>query len=49
MDKITITKKIAKQGKNSIIIIPTYLKNMIKPGRLVRIEITNLKSNGDKY
>ena len=46
MDKIIITKKIAKQGKNSIIVIPSYLREMIKPGNIVKVEITNLDIDG---
>lgn len=48
MDKIIITKKIAKQGKNSVIVIPSYLKDRIAPGTIVQVEITNLKSMEDK-
>ncbi|MDD5192387.1 MAG: hypothetical protein PHH54_01820 [Candidatus Nanoarchaeia archaeon] len=48
MDKIIITKKIARQGKNSVIIIPTCLKEEFKPGNIVKIEITNLKIKGSK-
>lgn len=44
MDKIIITKKIAKQGNNSVIVIPSYLKDRILPGTLVQVEITNIKS-----
>jgi hypothetical protein len=39
MDKIIITKKIAKQGNNNIIVIPSYLKNMLKSGSIVKVEI----------
>ena len=46
MEKITITKKIAKQGKNSIIVIPSYLREMIRPGNLVKIEISNVNVDG---
>lgn len=45
MNKIIITKKIAKQGKNSVIVIPSCLKEMLQPGSIVKVEITNLKSN----
>jgi len=40
--KITITKKISKQGSNHLIVIPTYLKEMLKAGSLVQVEITPL-------
>ena len=42
MDKIIITKKVAKQGKNNVIVIPSFLKQHIKAGSLVKVEITNL-------
>lgn len=42
MTKITITKKIAKQGKNNIIIIPSYLKELFKSGSLVKIELEKI-------
>ncbi len=48
MNKVIITKKIAKQGKNSIIVIPTYLKEILQPGSVVKVEITNLKLNNQK-
>jgi bifunctional DNA-binding transcriptional regulator/antitoxin component of YhaV-PrlF toxin-antitoxin module len=45
MNKIVMTKKIAKQGKNSIIVIPSYLREVFKPGNVVKIEIENLELN----
>jgi hypothetical protein len=42
-NKIIITKKIAKQGKNLLIVIPSYLKEFIKAGEVVKIEIEKLK------
>jgi hypothetical protein len=48
MDKITITKKIAKQGKNSIIVIPSYLRDAFRPGNIVKVEIENLELNDMK-
>ena len=47
-NKITLTKKIAKQGKNSIIVIPSYLKEVFKPGNVVKVEIENLELNSIK-
>ncbi len=47
MDKIIITKKIAKQGNNSIIVIPKCLKEILQPGSVVKIEITNLQLNNE--
>ena len=37
--KFTITKKIAKHGDQSIIIIPALLKDKLKPGTLTEITI----------
>jgi hypothetical protein len=57
MDKIIITKKIAKQGSNAIVVIPSYLKERLSPGKIVQLEFTCLdnlnensknKSNKDK-
>jgi hypothetical protein len=45
MNKIILTKKIAKQGKNSIIVIPSYLREVFKPGSVVKVEIENLELN----
>lgn len=39
----TITKKIAKQGNKAIIIIPTLLKEELKPSTVVRLTIDILK------
>lgn len=35
----TIRKKIAKHGKNSIIVIPTLLKGELKPRTIVEVNI----------
>lgn len=35
----TITKKIAKHGSQAIIVIPSVLKEVIKPRMLVKIKI----------
>lgn len=42
MNKIIITKKIARQGKNNVIIIPTCLKHKVPAGALFKIEIEQL-------
>ena len=34
-----ITKKITKQGKNSIIVIPSFLRGMLKPQTIVELKI----------
>lgn len=35
----TITKKIAKHGKQAVIIVPTILQEQLSPGKLVEIRI----------
>ena len=35
----TLTKKISKQGIQSVIIIPSFLKEKLKPKTLVEIKI----------
>ncbi len=37
--KYTITKKIAKHGKQAVIIIPTMLQDNLAPGKLVLVKI----------
>ena len=39
----TITKKIAKHGEKAIIIIPTCLKEQLKPGTVAEIVINVLE------
>ena len=43
MSEFTLTKKISKQGKQSVIIIPTFLKEKLKPQTLVEIKIKILE------
>ena len=44
----TITKKIAKHGKQAIIVIPSILKQEIKPQMLVRVTIDILEETKAK-
>jgi hypothetical protein len=37
--KYTITKKIAKHGRQAVVIIPTCLQNELCPGKLVEVKI----------
>lgn len=39
MKSYTITKKIAKHGRQAVIIIPTLLQDSLSPGKLVEIKI----------
>lgn len=41
--KYIITKKIAKQGDKSIILIPSMLSDELKPSTLVRVTIDIIK------
>jgi len=42
MNKIVITKRIARQGKNNVIIIPSCIKHKVPAGALFKIEIEQL-------
>jgi len=44
MKNFTITKKIAKHGSQSIIIIPRVLEKDLKPGTIAEIRINVLES-----
>ncbi|MDP3026311.1 MAG: hypothetical protein Q8N63_01280 [Nanoarchaeota archaeon] len=35
----TITKKIAKHGKQAIIVVPSILQDKLKPGTIAKITI----------
>lgn len=39
MEKFTITKKIAKHGRQAVIIIPTILQNNLAPGKIVEVTL----------
>ena len=39
MKEFTITKKVAKHGKQAIIVIPRVLEDNLKPGTLVEIKL----------
>ncbi|HLD03089.1 MAG TPA: hypothetical protein VJC07_05315 [Candidatus Nanoarchaeia archaeon] len=47
MTEFTLTKQISKQGTQSIIIIPAFLKERLKPRMLVEIKIRILEG-GDQ-
>ncbi len=42
--KYTITKKIAKHGRQAVIIIPTMLQEILNPGKLVEVKIEILEN-----
>ncbi len=39
MKEFTLTKQISKQGMQSVIIIPSFLKEQLKPKTVVEIRI----------
>ena len=39
----TITKKIAKHGKQAVIIIPTILQEQLRPGTLIELRLDILE------
>jgi len=41
--QFTITKKIAKHGKQSVLVIPTCLMDELKPRSLVKVTIDVLE------
>jgi len=45
MTEFTITKKIARHGENSIIVIPKLLKQKLKPKTIVEVKIKVLEGN----
>ena len=42
----TITKRIAKHGKQAVIIVPAMLQEHLKPGNLVEIKIEIIEPIG---
>ncbi len=43
MKHFVITKKVAKHGRQAIIVIPKVLENELKPGTVVEININVLR------
>ncbi len=43
VERYTITKNIAKHGKNSIIVIPSILKDELSPRTTVKVTIEVVK------
>ncbi len=43
MKEIIITKQIAKHGKQSVLIIPSFLRDKLKPKTVVRATISILE------
>jgi len=47
-NQFTITKRIAKHGSQSIIVIPSILKEKINAGMLVKITIDVIQENSEE-
>jgi antitoxin component of MazEF toxin-antitoxin module len=45
-NKITITKKVAKQGNTLLIVIPSCLKEFVKKGDVVKVDIQKIDLGG---
>ena len=43
----TITKKIAKHGAQAVIVIPSFLRNELKPKTIVEVKIDIVKEAED--
>lgn len=43
----TITKKIAKHGSQAVIVIPSFLKDELKPKTIVEVRINIVKENSE--
>lgn len=48
MKQFIITKKIAKHGKQSVIVVPALLKDHLKPKTVVKLTIDVLEKPEDK-
>ena len=42
-----ITKKIAKHGKQAVIVIPSFLADELKPKTIVEVKINIIKENDE--
>ncbi|MBI5066325.1 hypothetical protein HZA97_08880 [Candidatus Woesearchaeota archaeon] len=43
MGEYTLTKKLSKHGKQCILVIPSYLTNVLKPSSVVEVKIKTLE------
>ncbi len=43
MNKYVITKRIAKQGRQAVIVIPALLHEELKPGTVVKLSMEVIK------
>jgi hypothetical protein len=47
MNEFTLTKHISKQGSQNMIIIPSFLKDKLKPRTLVEVKIKVLEEENE--
>lgn len=47
MKQFTITKRIAKHGKQAIIVVPKVLEESLKPGTVVQLTLDVIKEAED--
>ena len=47
MKTFNLVKRIAKHGRQNVIVIPAILQEQLKPGDLVQLKIDVLKENED--
>ena len=45
--QFTITKRIAKHGKQNVIVIPSFLREELKPRTVVQLKINIIKEAED--
>lgn len=45
---LTITKKVAQQGRNLVLIIPKNIHHLLKRGDLVEVKISTLPSEENR-
>lgn len=43
--RFTITKRIAKHGRQAVIVVPAVLKNQLKPGTLLQLTMDVLEED----
>ena len=48
MKQFTVTKKIAKHGKQAIIVIPKLLQDELQPGTVVKVTLDVVKEAQEK-
>ncbi|MDD5193244.1 MAG: hypothetical protein PHF67_01520 [Candidatus Nanoarchaeia archaeon] len=47
-NQFVITKRIAKHGKQAIIVIPKILEDKLKPGTVAEVTINVIDNGGDE-